>query len=378
MRGPPWQRLQTSVLTTRERVRLPRHGPHSPVDPLPDRPADPALPPPGRRVFFGPVTSSLDEPTGPPAGDPVPSPLGSGPVGLPRGKKERDTCTGSPAPSAWKKAKAFAVGAAFAKETLNVPKDNRDGFITARGTKSQPGQGVAAEGAETTTRPAIWKPDHDIVVNGRRHLRPHFQHQRPAHRVSQPRPRATLDVVLLCDAPEQLTLIGPWCRGAHRRPDAEVVAARDAKESFEAFTKARKEATAREVDAYCKQLKAAFAALGFKVYASGGLMSDHATRISLAPDDAAKILDALGATTARRPVDPMPVWSVRYGVEPDEDKDPLLLGRSQRGRRPRLHDGGNTATSVVTTARTCRSCPRKLHITRFEDPPEPPKEADAA
>ena len=277
-------------------------------------------------------------------------------------------------PECLEKAKAFAVGAAFAKETLNVPKDNRDGFITARGTKAN----LAKEWRQKRRnhkRPAIWKPDHDIVVTGG-DTYAHTSSTNVQHIAFRNRDHAHADVVLLCDAPEQLTLIGPGAE-AHIAADAEVVAARDAKESFEAFTKARKEATAREVDAYCKQLKAAFAALGFKVYASGGLMSDHATRISLAPDDAAKILDALGATTARRPVDPMPVWSVRYGVEPDEDKDPLLLGaRNEAAVRAYMmakycdehRDDGPNVPLV----------PEKLHITRLEDPPEPPKEADAA
>jgi len=277
-------------------------------------------------------------------------------------------------PDCLARAKGFLVPLELAKEGNHLVGKDRDGFILARDTIAELTEPWRQERVGGK-RPAIWKPDHELSVFFNDSLRMSGHSQPVWHVVLRNRDNGLAQHVHLCDAPSQISLAGPGAE-AHIAADRDAVAERAAKEHFDAFTTARKDATVRELDAYCKQLKAAFAALGFDVAASGGLMNRHAASIQIKPDDAAKLLEALGAPMAPRPIDPMPVWCVRYGVKPEDDTDPLVLG-ARNEAAVRAYMLANYCDERRDDGPNVPLVPEKLHIERIEEP-APPKKSDAA
>jgi hypothetical protein len=279
-------------------------------------------------------------------------------------------------PHCLERAEGFVVPMALAKEFVHASKKDRaDRLILARGTKAELARDWRQK-RHGKRRPVIWKPEHDIIVTS---FDAWHNHESVHHAAFRNRDRGQAHPVALCEAPELFTLIGPGAE-AHIAADAEVIAARDAKEHYEAFDTARKEGTSRELDGYCKQLRAAFAALGFDVTAGGSLFSrtGDTSYINLKPDDAATIIEALGGTVARRAVDPMPVWSVRYAAEPDEDKDPLLLGARNEAAVV-AHMMKNYCDERREEGPNVPLKREKIHIQRIDEPPKPPEEkSDAA
>ena len=271
-------------------------------------------------------------------------------------------------PACIERAAGFLVPASKNAECLRWSKEDRGVLTLARGTLpflSQDWRQRSTSGK----RVAVWRVEHNISCAAT----DAYYDDRTSHHIAIRNPQhGRSDRVWLCNAPDQIALGGPGA-SAHIAADAEAISARDSKERFDEVSKAREDARSREAAAFCAQIVAAFAALGFKVSAGGGFMGHHFDSISLDPDDAAKIIDAMGGAAPRKQVDPMPVWSVHYG----DDKDPMLLGaRTEAGAKAwmmshycdeRRDEGDNVPLD-----------PDKLHIELVEDPPEPMADEDAA
>jgi len=270
-------------------------------------------------------------------------------------------------PECIKKAEGYLLKAGLSADCLNWRKEGRGDLILARDTSVVLNETWRQE-RRNHKRPAIWKQDHTIKLFMADQYTYHGSRNNINHLAVRNLDHNGAQHVLWCEAPDCFALTGP---GAEEQiaADAEAVAARDAKEHREAFEKASNEANSRELHVYCQQIKEAFDALGIEVSASGGLTSDLSSRISISAENAAKIVAALGGIAPPRPIEPMPVWRVRYG---EDDYDPLLLGaRTEAGVRAymlahycdeRRDDGPNVPLD-----------PAKLYI---EPVPVPEKPAD--
>lgn len=269
-------------------------------------------------------------------------------------------------PKCIEKAKKFLLKAGLSADCLHWDKKGRDDLIVARDTKVKLREQWRQE-RHNRKRPAIWKPEHRIkLIEGDQSS--FYSRSSIVHLCVRNTEHSSAQLVLWCEAPDCFTLTGPGAE-AQIAADAEAVAARDAREHYAEYEKAQKEANSREIHGYCQQIEAAFSALGYDVSAHGGLVSHHANRISIDADTAGMIVAALGGLAPNRPIDPMPVWRVRYG---EDDYDPMLLGaRTEAGVR--AHMMANYCDERRDDGPNVPLDPTKLHI---EPVPMPEKPAD--
>ena len=273
------------------------------------------------------------------------------------------------------KAEGFLLKAGLSADCLNWQKDSRGNLILARDTTVEL-RGKWRQERRNHKRPAIWTPNHRIKLFDADQYTS-YSSNRPTvwHLAVRNLDHNTAEHVLWCKAPEEFSLAGPGAE-AQIAADAEAVAARDAKEHYAAFEQARVEAQKTETDGFCKQIKAAFKALGFDVSASADFTRRRASGINISPEDAAKIVAALGGIAPTRPVEPMPVWSVRYGENPGDDKEPMLVGaRTEAGVR--AHMLANYCDERRDDGPNVPLDPAKLHIEAVPVPVKPSEEEAA-
>jgi hypothetical protein len=270
-------------------------------------------------------------------------------------------------PECIKKAEGFLLKAGLSADCLNWTQDSLSEWIVARDTTVVLNDTWRQERLHHK-RPAIWRPDHRIKL--------YYSDNRDAIHLTVINFDQSKSIpVLWCASPEVFALAGPGAE-AQIIADAEAVAARDAKEHYAAFEAARLEAQKTETDMISKQLQTAFAALGYDVSTLAHFYNRRASGISISPDEAAKIVAALGGIAPSQPVDPMPVWSVRYGENPDDDDSPLLIGaRTEAAVRAHVlgkyYEKGHEDDSHVPLD------PAKLHI-ELSPVPSKPSDSDAS
>jgi hypothetical protein len=277
-------------------------------------------------------------------------------------------------PECIKKAEGFLLKAGLSADCLHWQKDSRGDLILARDTTVVL-DGTWRQERRHHKRPAIWKESHRIkLVDADQHT---YHGSRTAiwHLAVRNFDHQQANLVLWCDAPDCFSLAGPGAE-AQIAADAEAVAARNAKEHYAAFEAARTEANKTETDGFCRQLQAAFQALGFDVSARSDFTRRRASGISMSPENAAKIVAALGGIAPPRPVEPMPVWSVRYGENPDDDKEPMLVG-ARTEAAVRAHMLANYCDERRDDGPNVPLDPAKLHIEPVPVPEKPPEDEAA-